>query len=463
MTGAAAPEGDPAAEPVVLEVVGVGFGVANLSLAVALHESGDSGGALFLEKQPNFNWHQGMLIEGAGLQVSFLKDIVTMRNPTSDFGFLSYLQEKNRLVDFINHQILMPSRREYHDYLSWAAARVRHMVEYGVEVTDVRPVMEDGEVVALDVLAGERVVARTRNLVLGAGLRPRLPEGAEAGDRIWHSSQLLHRLPSFDDRPPRRAVVVGAGQSAAEIAGHLMDRYPSAEVCAVFSRYGYSIADASPFANRVFDPAAVDEFYYAPPEVKQSLLRYHAGTNYSVVDGHVLAGLYSRQYEQKVTGEPRLRVMHISRLVAVEPREDGVSVRVEFLPTGESTELDADLLVYATGYDSTDPASLLGGAADALRRDEAGALLVGRDYRLSTAADFRCGIYVQGATEATHGISSTLLSMTAVRAGEIAQSLAEDRQARGRAPGNTDHGEQGLACTSDRSTARTALARSSPR
>ncbi|MEU8074781.1 hypothetical protein AB0B31_04970 [Catellatospora citrea] len=34
-----------------------------------------------------------------------------------------------------------------------------------------------------------------------------------------------------------------------------------------------------------------------------------------------------------------------------------------------------------------------------------------------------CGIYVQGPTEHTHGISSTLLSNTAVRAGEIARSL----------------------------------------
>ncbi len=35
----------------------------------------------------------------------------------------------------------------------------------------------------------------------------------------------------------------------------------------------------------------------------------------------------------------------------------------------------------------------------------------------------RCGIYVQGPTEHTHGISPTLLSNTAVRAGEIARSL----------------------------------------
>ncbi|MDX3312689.1 SidA/IucD/PvdA family monooxygenase [Streptomyces sp. ME08-AFT2] len=440
MTGTAvegdALESDRSVKPVVLDVAGIGFGAANLALAAALHETGRSAGALFLEKQQNFGWHRGMLMEGASMQVSFLKDIATMRNPVSDFGFLSYLQEKGRLVDFINHAVLTPSRSEFHDYLNWAADRVRHMVEYRTEVTGVRPVTADGAVVALDVLAGDRVAARARNLVIAQGLRPRLPEGVETGERVWHSSQLLHRLPEFDERAPKRVVVVGAGQSAAEIAGHLMDRYPAAEVCAVFTRYGYSIADASPFANRVFDPAAVDDFYNAPSAVKESLLRYHGTTNYAAVDGQVLDGLYRRQYEQRVTGEPRLRVMHTSRIDSVDPRADSVAVRVRFLPTDEVTDLEADLLIYATGYTSPDPAEVLGGIAGSLCRDETGELLIGRDYRLRTTADFRCGIYVQGATEATHGIASTLLSMTAVRAGEIAESLAGDRRARERAAEN---------------------------
>ena len=144
-----------------LGVVGVGFGIANLALAVALEEctvradgnlSPGKLSALFLERQGNFGWHRGMLIEGAMMQISFLKDIVTMRSPTSDYNFLSYLHEKNRLVDFINHHTLIPSRIEFHDYLAWAAARVRHLVEYGVEVTGVRPVSENGSITHLDVL-----------------------------------------------------------------------------------------------------------------------------------------------------------------------------------------------------------------------------------------------------------------------------------------------------------------------
>jgi L-ornithine N5-oxygenase len=432
-----------------LDVVGVGFGVSNLALAVALEECAGRRGdeslsgeitALFLEKQKSFGWHRGMLIEGAMMQISFLKDIVTMRNPTSDYSFLSYLHERNRLVDFINHHTMIPSRIEFHDYLAWAADRLRHVVKYGVEVTGVRPVFEDGAVTHLDVLGqdlrvGEVRVQRTRNLVIAAGLRPHLPADLPVSERIWHSSEFLHRLAGIQD-PPRRVAVIGAGQSAAEVASHLMDRYPAAEVCAVFSRYGYSVADSTPFANRIFDPAAVDDYYFAPSEVKESLLRYHANTNYSVVDPDVIDNLYRRQYQQRVVGEPKLRVLNTSRVAEVSVHEGGVTVVVESLPTGEITKLDADIVIYATGYRPADPEVLLSGLDEFIRRDELGVALIGRDYGLMTTSNFHCGIYLQSATESTHGISSSLLSNTAVRAGEIARSLTTSMTDRLPRPGH---------------------------
>ena len=70
----------------VVEIAGVGFGPSNLTLAVALDELRDRGAqptTRFFEKQARFGWHRGMLIEGATMQISFLKDLVTMRTPTS--------------------------------------------------------------------------------------------------------------------------------------------------------------------------------------------------------------------------------------------------------------------------------------------------------------------------------------------------------------------------------------------
>jgi L-ornithine N5-oxygenase len=224
---------------------------------------------------------------------------------------------------------------------------------------------------------------------------------------------------------PSRFVVVGAGQSAAEAVDFLHREFPRAEVCAVITRYGYSPADDSSFANRVFDPAAVDDYFSAPAHVKQMILDYHGNTNYSVVDQELIDNLYRKVYQEKVRGEQRLRLLNVSRVV--EAVRDGERVRtvVESLLTGERSVLDADAVVLATGYLPADPVGLLGETAPDCHRDATGRVRVARDYRIETTPRIRAGIYLQGATEHTHGISSSLLSNTSIRSAEILQSIVE--------------------------------------
>jgi L-ornithine N5-oxygenase len=418
-------------------VLGIGFGPSNLALAIALHEHGATsrrGGGLragFLERQPRFGWHRGMLIDDATMQVSFLKDLVTMRDPTSDFSFLCYLRERGRLVDFLNQKTLFPLRIEFHDYFEWAAARVGHLVDYGAEVVSVRPVTEDGEVRWFDVTsrdpaAPERTtVRRTRTLCVATGLEPHLPPDAVLSERVWHTSELLPRVDRLvrERTPVRRAFVLGAGQSAAEAVDYLHRSFPEAEICSVFAKYGYTPADDSPFANRIFDPEAVDLFYGAPPQVKRSLHDYHRGTNYSVVDMELIESLSRTMYQEKVQGRQRLRMLNVSRIREVASDADGLRVTVEFLPTGERAVLGSDLIVYATGYRPRGIGDHLGEIAKLCLRDDEDQLRVGRDHRVETAAHVTAGIYLQGGTEHTHGLTSTLLSTTAVRAGEICSSL----------------------------------------
>ncbi|OKI88865.1 L-lysine 6-monooxygenase [Streptomyces sp. CB02058] len=404
-------------------------------MAIALSEHNAGAGAQgtvsahFFEQQPRFGWHRGMLIDDATMQVSFLKDLVTLRNPTSEFSFLCYLKSKGRLVDFINHKNLFPLRVEFHDYFEWAAAKVDDMVSYGHEVVGVTPVLLDGAVEYVDVTvrSGEGLeVHRARNVLIGTGLRPLLPEGVERGDRVWHNSELLAKVAELgEDAAPERFVVVGAGQSAAENVAYLHRRFPKAEVCAVFSRYGYSPADDSSFANRIFDPDAVDEYFAAPEDVKRRLMDYHGNTNYSVVDIDLIDDLYRQMYQEKVLGTERLRFLNVSRLVGVEETPGRVRATVRSLVTGEETLLDSDVVVFATGYSPVDPLGLLGDVADHCLRDEEGRVRVERDYRIATDPELHCGIYLQGGTEHTHGITSALLSNTAIRVGEILDSLLD--------------------------------------
>ncbi|GAA1637121.1 lysine N(6)-hydroxylase/L-ornithine N(5)-oxygenase family protein [Actinoplanes couchii] len=424
----------------VHDLIGVGFGPSNLALAIAIAEHNAELGrapgarpvkAAFVERQRGFGWHRGMLLEDATMQVSFLKDLVTLRNPKSGFSFLCYLQSRDRLVDFINQKNFFPSRMEFHDYLQWAAELVDGEVTYGREAVAIHPVLRDGEVTCFDVVAAdvdgtaEPIVMRARNLVLGTGLVPRLPDGVTADDRIWHTRDLLPNAERLkrDTPSPRRLVVVGAGQSAAEAVDYLHREFPRAEVNAVITRYGYSPADDSAFANRIFDPAAVDEYFAAPAHVKQMMMVYHGNTNYSVVDQDLIEDLSRRVYQEKVRGEERLRLLNVSRVTEAVRAGERVRTVVESMITGERLTLEADAVVFATGYRQPDPFVLLGDLAGECRRDEAGQVVVARDYRIDMAPHITAGVYLQGGTEHTHGISSSLLSNTSIRSAEILGSV----------------------------------------
>ncbi|MFC8513439.1 lysine N(6)-hydroxylase/L-ornithine N(5)-oxygenase family protein [Streptomyces sp. NPDC057257] len=425
------------------DVLGIGFGPSNLALAIAIDEHNaelpprERLNALFLERQSGFGWHRGMLIDDATMQVSFLKDLVTLRDPSSDFSFLCFLRERGRLIDFLNQKTLFPLRLEFHEYFEWAAERVRHLVAYDHVVVAVEPVRdESGAVAHFDVVCrdperpGRTVTLRARNISVAVGLEPHVPPGVELSERIWHNSQLLPRVTELAaaGTPVKRAVVLGAGQSAAETVDYLHRSFPEAEVCAVFAKYGYTPADDSPFANRIFDPEAVDTYFVAPSEVKQSLFDYHRSTNYSVVDMELIEALYATSYQEKVAGRERLRFLNVSRIRDVLTRDDGsLDIAVEYLPTGEQQVLRADVLVHATGYRPRDLTALLGEAAKICLRDDEDALRVSRDHRVETAPDVSAGIYLQGGTEHTHGLTSTLLSTTAIRAGEIHRSLVARR------------------------------------
>ncbi|WP_331727346.1 lysine N(6)-hydroxylase/L-ornithine N(5)-oxygenase family protein (plasmid) [Streptomyces sp. NBC_00161] len=426
----------------IYDVVGIGFGPSNMSLAIALEEHGASAPqhpvkSHFFERQPSFGWHRNMLLPSTTMQISFLKDLATFRNPMSRFSFVSYLHASDRLVQFVNNQDFFPTRHEFHQYLEWAAAGLRDKVTYGAEVTSIRPVTEAGSrtpnLLEIEVRSGDGTISvvTARNVTISTGLVPRLPEGVTSDETVWHSSEFLSKFNSQASGDLKSVAVVGAGQSAAEITRFLYDSLPHAQVSAVIPSYGYSVADDTPFANQVFDPDAVDEYYFGTERARDAFWRYHRNTNYSVVDADVIRALYQRSYEEQVRGgSQRLHFRNLTRVSEVERAGSGARVVLHSLLDDRTEELAVDALVFATGYDGLDPARLLGDFDQHFQRDAAGRHRVERDYRLVTASGLTCGVYLQGGTEHTHGMSSSLLSNIAVRSGEIADSIVLRRTER---------------------------------
>lgn len=433
--GRCAERGDagPPQEP-VRDVVGVGFGPANLGLAIALEEEEPQVDALFLESKPGFSWHEGMLLPGANMQISFLKDLVLMRNPTSPFSYLNFLHDQMRLVDFINRQTFTPERIEFAEYLKWAAARVCAEVRYATTVTRIERLVRTGpggerflvHLVTEEPGTGARRtgVVPARSVVIARGLTAVLPEWARAEEMVesgvvFHNIELLPRIrPVFAGlRPPRRVLVVGAGQSAAETVRFFHEQDDVERITCVFTSYGFVASDDSPFANRIFDPDAVDDFYSAPEDLRGLWMSRHRHTNYACVEPELIEDLYEREYREKVRGPRRLDLRRgtVIEGAALDP-EGGVSVRLRNRITGEAGPERFDVVVCATGFRTAPVRDL---CPDLDNREAS----VARDYHVTLDGVPVPGLLVLSDTERTHGLSSTLLSNVAARSAELVETI----------------------------------------
>jgi L-ornithine N5-oxygenase len=428
----------------IYDVVGIGFGPANLALGVALEEMADDGCGgpplrrLFLESKPKSVWHPGMLIEDSQIQISVLKDLATIRNPQSRFTFLNYLKVKGRLFEFLNLRDLFPSRIEFNDYLSWVAGELKERVRYGKEVLSVLPVERDGEVEILKVLArdiatGDVDELLTRNVVLATGGVPQVPEGIrlQPGGRAFHSHESMLRLKrDFPDREaPYRFVVVGSGQSAAELFYYLTCNYPNADVTGSIRRFAYKPVDDSDFTNEIFFPEMVDFLYGLPEEKRRMVLDDCRDVNYAVVDLALIRRIYKLLYQEKVLGRKRARVRSFLHLESLLETGDGVIAQFRDLLNDQEVTLEADGLIVCTGYTWRKQHPLLADLAPFLN-SESGGYRVERAYRLATGPAFSAGVFLQGFAEETHGASETVLSLLPVRAGDIVKSMFAERGAR---------------------------------
>lgn len=421
----------------MFDVIGAGFGPSNLALAVCIREHNENARpgsrplrSIFFERQESFQWHKEMQIDDATMQVSFLKDIVTLRNPTSRFSFLNYLKHQGRLEDFINLKTFYPTRIEYNDYLQWVASQESAQVRYASLVEEVRLPAEHGNGKHIEVLVRNRTTDAvdtycTRNLVLGTGLRPKLPPGVTESPNVVHSAGFLGLLDRIDTHRARRFLVVGGGQSAAEIVNHLHDTYQHAEVVAVFPAFGYKPADDSNFVNQIFDPAVVDLFYTAPDAVKSYLLDLHSDTNYSVVDAELIATLYRKTYEGKVRKHQRLSLRRLSRLESLESDGDRVTAFIRDMHSGVVGDEHFDAAILATGYYPPSLTDIVPSIAPHIARDPFGEVVLDRHYSVKTHCDIGGKIYLQGASESQHGFTNTLLSALPLRSQEILQDILE--------------------------------------
>lgn len=414
------------------DVLGIGFGPANIALAVALAEEAPDLSHYFLEARPAAEWQPGMLLPGTDIQNNPIRDLATLRNPKSSFTFVNYLFEEGRLLHYLNLPAHFPPRLEYARYIRWVADKFTDVVDYGAEVADISARIGGQPYYLVTTGGGRRY--RARALVLGTGRPPYIPDSfaSELGDRVFHSTDYLDRKRElFAERPVHDIAVVGSSQSAAEITQDLHASHPGLRIHCVMRGFGYRLKDTSPFSEEAFFPDFTAYYFKADATAKADLDRQLRGTNYSCADRDVIDQLYWRRYEDELLGEERLLLHNNREITEVRNGPDRVTLGLRGRHTGEHSQITVDAVVLATGFrdlGSSEPDEkiprLLAPLGELLPKDDDEVLHVERDYAVPLRDANLGPVFLNGLCENTHGLGDAgSFSLLSLRAKTIVDGL----------------------------------------
>jgi lysine N6-hydroxylase len=430
-----------AAEQQAFDLVGIGIGPFNLSLAALAHGISDQR-TVFYEQRAGFHWHPGMLIEGATLQVPFLADLVTLADPASPWSFLNYLKAHDRLFPFYFAERFHIERAEYDAYCRWVSEGLSGL-HFGHRVDAVRwhPERRLFEVDFTRLDAEESVPpgrSYARNLVLGIGTEPYVPEplrslaaSTGAGGPVIHSCDYLdHRERLL---AAGHVTVVGSGQSGAEVFLDLLRRRPAGREGLHWLTRSAAFApmEYSKLGLEHFTPDYSRYFHGLPERVRDGLVP-RQWQLHKAVDHDTLAAIHDELYHRTVGGgwpdaviTPGVAVRTAGRVGATR-----LELHLEQVEQDVRTRLVTDAVVLATGYRERPLDGVLASLDPWLRRDASGRVSVDDRYRLVMDRSVSGAVYVQNAERHTHGVGAPDLGLAAHRSAVILNSLTGEERYR---------------------------------
>lgn len=415
------------------DLVGIGIGPCNLSLAALAHPLAELD-AVFYEQRPGFDWHPGLLIEGATIQVPFLADLVTLADPTSPWSFLNYLRTRERLFPFYFGERFHIQRAEYDAYCRWVAQNLpglhfRHQVD-SVRWNSERDVFEV-DFTRLDAEGGTEGLGRTytRNIVLGIGTAPYVPDPLRPlvdapGVPVIHAADYLgHRDTVL---AAEHVTVVGSGQSGAEVFLDLLRHRPAGreKLHWIGRSEAFAPMEYSKLGLEHFTPDYTRYFHALTETVRDRLIaaqwQLHKG-----IDAGTLAAIHDELYRRTVHGDwpdavltPGVRVRTAGRIATTK-----VELHLEHLQQGSRSRLTTGAVVLATGYRERSLDRILAGLDPYMRRDSSERPRIDEEFRIVLDPSVVGSAYVQNAELHTHGVGAPDLGLAAWRSASILNSL----------------------------------------
>ncbi|WP_280672239.1 lysine N(6)-hydroxylase/L-ornithine N(5)-oxygenase family protein [Kitasatospora sp. MAP12-44] len=401
--------------PKTFDLVGVGIGPSNLSLA-ALTSREPNLSAVFIDHKDAFEWHPGLMLPDAQMQVHFLKDLVTPVDPTNPYSFLSFLVDTKRLYRMLVTGRSKVPRREFEQYCQWAVARMDNL-RFGTRVENVE---WDGSAFAVHTDQG---MLRARNVVVGTGLAPRLPQSVWGHDpeQVFHTDQLLRHKRDFAGK---RVAVVGGGQSGAEVVHYLLNSGTQrpAQIFWGTRRSNLLPLDDSPFIDELYLPDYSHHFYGRPEREREDIVQ-RLRLSSDGISIPLLEELYQRLYDLELLegGGRSCRILLNHSLRDLTRTPDGLVVSWQSAYGAEPVRQTVDIVICATGYEHSMPDLLLG-LKDQLAISD-GMPVVRPDFSLEWDGPAGHRIFVQNAAQREYGVADPNLSLLAWRSAVITNSL----------------------------------------
>ncbi len=397
------------------DIIGIGAGPSNLSLAALAKKTPLN--TMLLEKQAKFTWHPGMLLPEAKLQVSYLKDLVTLVDPTNHFSFLSYLQNKECLYQFITAGFEKVYRTEFNDYLEWVFEALDN-IEKDTEVLDIK-LSTDGHLI----VTTNSAEYSTQNVVLGCGLSPHIPRCSNdcIDSSVFHNHSFLPNDRDFKDK---EIAVVGGGQSGAEIVSHILNNFQPKRINWFSKRVNFLPIEDSPFSNELYTPKYSKYFYQLSDQDKNSLLDEQTLSSDGISEV-TLRSLYEQIYYMRFIKkvDPCLKLFPNSELIEIKRDQDKREIAIKHNETQEISIFKADYVILCTGYRYQQPKFL--SSILPLLESSRGGFKINSDYSLCWKQPQRARIFIQNGARGTHGVADPNLSLLAYRSAKILNSILE--------------------------------------
>lgn len=403
------------------DLIGVGIGPFNLSLASILDKSKDFN-YRFFDAKKSFEWHSEIMFSDSDMQTSYLKDLVTPVDPTSPYSFLNYLVQNGLFHAFMNTGRQVVTRREFEMYCQWVTTQLDHRLQFN---TPVSKVDFNGSNFVLTAGTEEYTA---KNICIGTGLTPRIPECTEKfiSKNFFHakSSELSQLNVEGKD-----VVIIGGGQTGVEIfRNNFKGKWGNAKSLKLITgRSALQPLDESPFTNEFFTPNYVDEFFNVDPVKKESIVKSQKLAS----DGNTpayLEEIYRELYQLKfVQGSSQdLQILPSRRLNDVTEINGKYLLVLENNFSEGMDEIAADIVILCTGFSNTIP-KILDPIKSQISFDQEERFEFNKDFSVKWNGSTENKVFALNFSRHCHGISEPQTSLMAWRSATIANVVLEEK------------------------------------